>query len=261
MRIAWQSVAALVGLVLLVVQLEAAYRYSGDFVAALPTFVALIGLAAFPVMAVCFWSSHRRWAILFGVSAGLMIPFSLPATVGRYAAERESRAMGGAALDAMIKECATGRGTLCRGREAIWRALGSERQGDVGTTYVSWLTGVEGATIRRLGVLGFALGVELAILACFGAAASPGRRRDSVSAKEIALPDEPPPQAKEPRPEAKKSLGRRWLEGYVKRTPDSTVSAAWKEYQGEVSGKRLSKARFVSEYKKLVPGNTYALVA
>jgi len=147
---------------------------------------AMITLAALPI----FIEAARRIGAR-GVASALFIAFlaflaySLPANVGRTGEIKEAKVSAAGELviakqrlasfeERMAAECATGVGPKCRGwtrnveAQKLMVAKLSETTtvaGDVGSEALSWGTAgmVPAENIRKLGILGFAIGLDIAI--------------------------------------------------------------------------------------------------
>jgi hypothetical protein len=166
--------------------------------------LAMVTLAALPV----FIEAARRYGLPM-LAWALVVPFvaflaySLPATTGRTGEIKETKVSAAndvarirddiqrttVTLDWARKdwmtECGTGEGKKCRAKRNTVQALEDRvakleadlkkapaAHGDLGSDLWAWATGADAATVRKVSVLAFAIGMDFAIWALIWLATS-----------------------------------------------------------------------------------------
>lgn len=156
---------------------------------------AMVTLALLPVFVeAARRSGNKAIALALGVSFVAFLAYSLPATTGRTGEIKETKVT--AANDVArirddiqrttvtlewarkdwITECGTGEGKKCRAKRNTVQALEDRitkleadlkkvpaAPGDLGSDLWAWATGLPAATVRKLSVLSFAIGIDMAI--------------------------------------------------------------------------------------------------
>lgn len=187
---------------LLAVQIMGGIEYTqgGSTYTRVSMIAAMITLAALPI----FIEAARRIGA-HGVAVALFVAFlaflaySLPANVGRTGEIKQAKVAEAAAATRvrddlerttktleyakpdMISECGTGEGKRCRAKRNTVAALEARKAmleanlanaeksapGDVGSDVISWASAgtLPAADVRKVGILGFALGLDVAIWA------------------------------------------------------------------------------------------------
>lgn len=176
------------------------YTQGGSTYTRASMIAAMVTLAALPI----FIEAARRigargvaWALFLAFLS--FLAYSLPANVGRTGEIKQAKVAEAAAVSRirddlertsktleyaqpdMISECGTGEGKRCRAKRNTVQALEARKAmletnlvaaeksspGDVGSETLSWGTAgmVPAANIRKLGIIGFALGLDIAIWA------------------------------------------------------------------------------------------------
>jgi len=186
---------------LLSLQILAAWEYTqgASLYTTASMIAAMVTLAALPV----FIEAARRagfygTALALGIAFCAFLVYSLPATTGRTGEVKEAKAVAGLdvarirddlerttktaewARDDWIKECGTGEGIKCRSKRNTAQALEDRvaklkadlkaaeptATGDMGSDLWAWALAPVGATsavVRKVSVLSFAIGLDMAI--------------------------------------------------------------------------------------------------
>lgn len=187
---------------LLAVQIMGGIEYTqgGSTYTRVSMIAAMVTLAALPI----FIEAARRIGAR-GVAVALFVAFlaflaySLPANVGRTGEIKQAKVAEAAAATRvrddlerttktleyakpdMISECGTGEGKRCRAKRNTVAALEARKAmlesnlasaeksapGDVGSEVIAWASAgvLPAADVRKVGILGFALGLDVAIWA------------------------------------------------------------------------------------------------
>lgn len=193
--------AALLGLQVI---LGLEYTAGGTLGTQVGMVLAMVTLAALPV----FIEAARRYGLPM-LAWALVVPFvaflaySLPATTGRTGEIKETKVSAAndvarirddiqrttVTLDWARKdwmtECGTGEGKKCRAKRNTVQALEDRvakletdlkkapaAHGDLGSDLWAWATGADAATVRKVSVLAFAIGMDFAIWALIWLATS-----------------------------------------------------------------------------------------
>jgi hypothetical protein len=156
---------------------------------------AMVTLALLPVfIETARRNGNRALALALGVAFLAFLAYSLPATTGRTGEIKETKVSAAAdvarirddiqrtnvtlewARSDWIAECGTGEGKKCRAKRNTVQALedrigkltadlkaAGTQPGDLGSDLWSWATGLPPETVRKLSVLSFAIGIDVAI--------------------------------------------------------------------------------------------------
>lgn len=269
------------GLLALQILLGLEYTAGGTLGTQASMIAAMITLAALPV----FIEVARRQGQA-GIAGALFVAFvaflaySLPATTGRTGEIKETKVAAAEAVSRvaddlkqtkatlhwaekdMIAECGTGEGPKCRAKRNTVEALQARAQklegdlkkaapqatGDMGSDLWAWATGASAATVRKVSVLAFAVGLDVVIWSLIWfATVSLGTTRKAVNDNALKFADfEPLPPARQIEPEIKGRTVIEWarhFEAKHGRKPrlDET-QAAWPMVSRSTCYRRLKAA-------------------
>lgn len=184
--------AALLGLQIL---LGLEYTDGGTLGTRASMIFAMVTLALLPVfIETARRSGNKAIALALGVAFLAFLAYSLPATTGRTGELKEVKVTAAAdvarirddiqrtnvtldwARQDWIAECGTGEGKKCRAKRNTVQALedrvakltadlkaAGTQPGDLGSDLWSWATGLPPDTVRKVTVLSFAIGIDVAI--------------------------------------------------------------------------------------------------
>jgi hypothetical protein len=186
------TAAALLGLQIL---LGLEYTDGGTLGTQASMIFAMVTLAVLPVfIETARRQGHKTIAGALFVAFVAFLAYSLPATTGRTGEIKETKVAAAADVNRIrddiqrtnvtlewarndwISECGTGEGKKCRAKRNTVQALEDRitkleadlkkvpsAPGDFGSDLWAWATGLPAATVRKLSVLSFAIGMDMAI--------------------------------------------------------------------------------------------------
>jgi hypothetical protein len=186
------TAAALLGLQIL---LGLEYTDGGTLGTQASMIFAMVTLAVLPVfIETARRQGHKAIAGALFVAFVAFLAYSLPATTGRTGEIKETKVAAAADVNRIrddiqrtnvtlewarndwISECGTGEGKKCRAKRNTVQALEDRitkleadlkkvpsAPGDLGSDLWAWATGLPAATVRKLSVLAFAIGMDMAI--------------------------------------------------------------------------------------------------
>jgi hypothetical protein len=186
------TAAALLGLQIL---LGLEYTDGGTLGTQASMIFAMVTLAVLPVfIETARRQGHKAIAGALFVAFVAFLAYSLPATTGRTGEIKETKVAAAADVNRIrddiqrtnvtlewarndwISECGTGEGKKCRAKRNTVQALEDRitkleadlkkvpsAPGDLGSDLWAWATGLPAATVRKLSVLSFAIGMDMAI--------------------------------------------------------------------------------------------------
>jgi hypothetical protein len=230
------TAAALLGLQIL---LGLEYTAGGTLGTQASMILAMVTLAVLPV----FIEAARRYGLPL-LAWALVVPFvaflaySLPATTGRTGEIKETKVAAAAdvarirddiqrttvtlewARKDWIAECGSGEGKKCRAKRNTVQALEDRvakleadlkkvpaAPGDLGSDLWAWATGADAATVRKVSVLAFAIGMDFAIWALIWLATAllSAPMRSANDNRQTSFATEPLPPARMIEPDVKGS--------------------------------------------------------
>lgn len=186
------TAAALLGLQIL---LGLEYTTGGTLGTQASMIFAMVTLAVLPVfIETARRQGHKAIAGALFVAFVAFLAYSLPATTGRTGEIKEVKVAAAADVNRIrddiqrtnvtlewarkdwITECGTGEGKKCRAKRNTVQALEDRitkleadlkkvpsAPGDLGSDLWAWATGLDSGTVRKLSVLSFAIGMDMAI--------------------------------------------------------------------------------------------------